>query len=94
MITHNGQHIHWDRNFCRDIEGYLDLVAHGQLMAAELRNAMRGKADTGRYTYRARAPVFVTTPVRIEPGAAGTERQGRILRSDGVTSMEGIWKAG
>jgi len=82
-VTHNGHRIHWDRDFCRQTEGYPDLVVHGPMLATDLCDAMRGEGP-GRFTYRAEAPVFVTSPVRIEPG--------RILRSDGVTAMAGQWQ--
>lgn len=83
-VTHNGHRIHWDREFCRKVEGYPDLVVHGPMMATDLCDAMRDDVSPCRFRYRAQAPVFVTTPVRIETGADGT---GRMLRSDGVTSM-------
>lgn len=80
-VTHNGHRIHWDRDFCRDEEGYPDLVVHGPLMATELADRMRDGLAPCRYTFRAEAPVFVTTPIRYLPG------EGRIERSDGATSM-------
>ena len=86
-VTHNGHRIHWDRAYCRDVEGYPDLVVHGPLMATELCDAMRGDRLTGRFAYRAEAPVFTSSPVRIEPGTPGEVQDGRIVRSDGVTSM-------
>lgn len=86
-ITHNGHRIHWDRDFCRDVEGYPDLVVHGPMMATELCDAMRGDAGACRFTYRATAPVFVTTPVRIDPGVASCTSEGQMQRADGVISM-------
>jgi 3-methylfumaryl-CoA hydratase len=87
-VTHNGHRIHWDRAFCREVEGYPDLVVHGPLMATELCDAMReGTAGPLRFAYRARAPVFVTTPVRLQLGLPGPERHGQIERSDGVVAM-------
>lgn len=86
-VTHNGHRIHWDRQHCQEVENYPDLVVHGPLMATELCDAMRDGIRPVRYRYRALAPVFTTTPVRIRPGVPGSEREGRIERSDGVTSM-------
>jgi hydroxyacyl-ACP dehydratase HTD2-like protein with hotdog domain len=86
-ITHNGHRIHWDRDYCREVEGYPDLVVHGPLMATELCDAMRDGPRPMRFSYRALAPVFVTTPVRIQMGVPGGERSGSIERSDGVVSM-------
>jgi len=88
-LTHNGHRIHWDRDFCRDTEGYPDLVVHGPLMATDLCDAMRVGFEPCRFVYRALAPVFVTTPVRIDCDAPGETRAGRMIRADGVTSMQG-----
>ena len=85
--TYNGHRIHWDRHFCREIEGYPDLVVHGPLMATELCEAMRDRLAPLRFVYRAQAPVFTTTPVRIEAENAGDLRKGEIRRSDGIVSM-------
>lgn len=87
-ITQNGHRIHWDRDFCRDVEGYPGLVVHGPLMATELCDALRDGLAPCRYAYRATAPVFETSPVRLATGPAGPEREGRVERSDGVTSMK------
>lgn len=87
-VTHNGHRIHWDRQFCRDVEGYPDLVVHGPLMATELCEALRdGKSSGLRFTYRALAPVFVSTAVRLALDPPGSERGGKIQRRDGVTAM-------
>ncbi len=87
-VTNNGHRIHWDRDFCRNVEGYPDLVVHGPLMATKLCEAMRGNTQApARFVYRAQAPVFATTPVRIVTGIPGNQRHGEIQRSDGVVSM-------
>lgn len=90
-VTHNGHRIHWDREFCREVEGYPDLVVHGPLLATHLAEALRaGRPERPtRFAFRAVAPVFVTTPIRVEAeGGAG-----RILRSDGreATVAEMAW---
>jgi 3-methylfumaryl-CoA hydratase len=77
-VTHHGHRIHWDRDFCRTVEGYPDLVVHGPLMATELCDAMRDGLGPLRFAYRAPAPVFVTTPVRLRPGLPGRRREGLI----------------
>jgi len=92
-VTQNGHRIHWDRHFCRDAEGYPSLVVHGPLMATELCDAMRDGLAPCRFAFRATAPVFDTTPVRLVPGEPGSPRQGRIERSDGETAMTATWEA-
>lgn len=90
-VMHNGHRIHWDREFCRKVEGYADLVVHGPLLATHLAEALRAAraAWPRRFAFRAVAPVLVTTPVRVvaEGGAA------RVLRSDGREAMlaEMVW---
>lgn len=86
-VTYNGHRIHWDRQFCREVEGYPDLLVHGPLLAIHLAEAMRAPRASApqRFAFRAVAPVFVTSPIRIEVGEQGSA--GRILRSDGREAM-------
>ena len=87
-LTHNPHRIHYDRDFCRDVETYPGLVVHGPLLATYLSEALRSiRADLPRgFWFRAVAPVFETSPIRIEIEAeTGT---GRIVRSDGRTAVE------
>lgn len=88
-VTHNGHRIHWDRDFCRSVEGYPDLVVHGPLLATRLADALRARraASPRRFAFRALAPVLVTTPIRVEAQADGTA--GRILRLDGREALTG-----
>lgn len=83
-ITHNGHRIHWDRDFCRDVEGYPGLVVHGPLLATLLADTLSQDPKPIRFTYRATAPVFETSPFRV----TRTDNSARIERSDGVTAME------
>ena len=83
-VTQNGHRIHWDRDFCRDVEGYPGLVVHGPLLATTLADALLPQPAACRFTYRAKAPVFETVPVRLAVDGATA----RIERLDGVTAME------
>ena len=83
-ITQNGHRIHWDRDFCRDVENYPDLVVHGPLLATLLADTFVPEPVPCRFTYRATAPVFETSPFCVK--RAGDVA--RIERSDGVTAME------
>lgn len=87
-VTHNGHRIHWDRDFCRTVEGYPDLVVHGPLLAVHLSEALRAghAAPPRRFAFRVVAPVLVTTPVRVELAGGGTAR---VLRSDGQEAATG-----
>ena len=82
-ITQNGHRIHWDRDFCRDVEGYPGLVVHGPLLATLLADALIETPRPARFRYRATAPVFETSPFRIAQDLGRAE----IVRSDGATAM-------
>lgn len=84
-MTHDAHRIHWDRDFCRKMEGHSDLVVHGPLLADALR--ARRRTTPRRFAFRAVAPILVTTPIRIEASTDGAS--GRVLRSDTREAMTG-----
>lgn len=74
-ITFNGHRIHYDRDYCRDVEGYPGLVFHGPLtgtLLAELAQAESGR-DLAAYSFRALSPLFDTAPFHVagRPEGAG-----------------------
>ena len=83
-ITQNGHRIHWDRDFCRDQEGYPGLVVHGPLLATYLADVLVPHPKPTKFSYRATAPVFETSPFKI----LTKESSATIERSDGVTAMQ------
>ena len=77
-VTFNGHRIHYDRDYCRDIEGYPGLVFHGPLTATLLLDlALQAQPERriAAYSFRAISPLFDTAPFRIagRPGANGIE---------------------
>jgi len=66
-LTFNGHRIHYDRGYCRDVEGYPDLVFHGPLAATLLADFAERKSDgqLARYSYRAVSPLFDAQPFEI-----------------------------
>jgi 3-methylfumaryl-CoA hydratase len=73
-LTFNGHRIHYDVDYCRQVEGYADLVVHGPLIATRLA-ALAVEALGApllRFRYRALRPVLrgqtVTLAVQ-RPGA-------------------------
>ncbi len=60
-LTFNGHRIHYDRDYCRDVEGYPGLVFHGPLTATLLAG-LAVENNTGqqlkRFEFRATNPVF------------------------------------
>jgi 3-methylfumaryl-CoA hydratase len=75
-LTFNGHRIHYDAEYCRQVEGYPDLVVHGPLIATLLLDlAHRHGRPLGRFDYRAKSPLFVggSFTVHGRPDGDGTE---------------------
>lgn len=59
-LTFNGHRIHYDRDYCRDVEGYPDLVVHGPLIATLLLNhavAHHAEKKLRSFDFRALSPI-------------------------------------
>ena len=84
-LTFNGHRIHYDRDYCREVEGYEGLVVHGPLTATLLADLARRTAgrDLASFRFRAVAPVFDTAPFTIH--ANGEEAWA--VRADGGLAM-------
>lgn len=59
-LTFNGHRIHYDRDYCRDVEGYPGLVVHGPLMATLLLDVVRRHTDrrVTQFSFKALRPTF------------------------------------
>jgi len=58
-LTFNGHRIHYDRDYCREVEGYPGLVVHGPLLAQLLiHSAVEALGGLNRFDFRAVAPLF------------------------------------
>jgi 3-methylfumaryl-CoA hydratase len=60
-LTYNAHRIHYDRDYCRDVEGYPGLLTHGPLQALAMAEAGRaaGHADgAATFEYRLVSPLF------------------------------------
>ena len=64
-LTYNAHRIHYDRDYCRDVEGYPGLLTHGPLQAIAMAEAGRAAGGTGGRTwddvsfeYRLVSPLF------------------------------------
>lgn len=75
-LTFNGHRIHYDRAYCRDVEGYPGLVFHGPLTGTLLADlairSMPGRT-LKRFDFKALSPLFDTDPFTIagRPSEAG-----------------------
>ena len=91
-LTFNGHRIHYDIDYCREVEGYPGLVFHGPLTATLMIDLALEKAPGRRvlsYDYRAVAPIAGPAPFFIE---GKRENDGAALwarRSDGTQAMSG-----
>lgn len=60
-LTFNGHRIHYDLDYCREVEGYDGLVVHGPLLAQLLMlKATRELGPLSEFTFRAKSPVLHT----------------------------------
>ena len=66
-LIYNAHRIHYDRDYCRDVEGYPGLLTHGPLQALAMAEAARAGRDTGGRTGRV---------LRLPPGLAAVRRPG------------------
>jgi 3-methylfumaryl-CoA hydratase len=67
-LTYNAHRIHYDRDYCRDVEGYPGLLTHGPLQALAMAEAARAVGSTGggtgartadvSFAYRLVSPLF------------------------------------
>ena len=58
-LTFNGHRIHYDLDYCRNVEGYENLVVHGPLLAQKLMLlAHKTFGSLSQFQFRAKSPVM------------------------------------
>ena len=74
-LTFNGHRIHYDVDYCREVEGYPNLVVHGPLQATLLAGlaARLGPGPLKQFRYRGLQPNLLGTPLTVNaaPNADG-----------------------
>lgn len=73
-LTFNGHRVHYDRDYCRDVEGYPGLVVHAPLTAMLLMDLfLRHNEDVRvmKIEYRAHRPLFDTAPFTVNAAREG-----------------------
>lgn len=73
-LTFNGHRIHYDRDYCRDVEGYPGLVFHGPLTAtllAKLACETNPDKRLKSFAFKAHAPLFDTAPFTLHLDGLG-----------------------
>jgi len=79
-LTYNAHRIHYDRDYCRDVEGYPGLLTHGPLQALAMAEAARAVSGTAggtgdaSFAYRLVSPLFDDQGLVVGavPGPDGT----------------------
>jgi 3-methylfumaryl-CoA hydratase len=64
-LTFNAHRIHYDRDYCRDVEGYPGLVVQGPFTAMLLMDHLRASLPDVKvrsFKFRAQSPLFDTAP--------------------------------
>ncbi|MCI4663380.1 MAG: MaoC family dehydratase N-terminal domain-containing protein [Neomegalonema sp.] len=75
-LTFNGHRIHYDLDYCRQVEGYPHLVVHGPLLAtllADLAVAQKAGRALRRFSYRAISPLCADAAFMLEGAPASEE---------------------
>ncbi len=96
-LTFNGHRIHYDRDYCRDVEGYPGLVFHGPLSATLLVDLYLRHNPDARVTgfrFRAKRPLFDIHPLTLcgEPTATGARLW--VTDHEGFVAMSAELEAG
>jgi hydroxyacyl-ACP dehydratase HTD2-like protein with hotdog domain len=71
-LTANAHRIHYDQPYCREIEGYPDLVVHGPLLVLLMLELVRPHRPVDTLSYRLRHPVFLGDPFLVAGGMKET----------------------
>ncbi len=89
-LTFNSHRIHYDHDYCRDVEGYPGLVVHGPLMATLMVRHMRKTLSDhplSNFNFRALAPVFAGDEFTIETEINSGTAKTTLLKADGTKAM-------
>jgi len=89
-LTFNGHRIHYDADYCREVEGYPNLVIHGPLNAtllAQLAEAVGGR-PIREFSYRGVSPAFLGETITFNVQLDGDVVRLRALLGNGAPSMQ------
>jgi hydroxyacyl-ACP dehydratase HTD2-like protein with hotdog domain len=88
-LTFNGHKIHYNKEWCREIEGHRDAVVHGPLNLINKLDLWRDTARNGDMeavpkciTYRAMSPLYVGETYRILLDGSGQHKANEDANSD------------
>ena len=87
-LTFNSHRIHYDREYCKAVEGYPGLIFHGPLAAtllADMAYRQANRAPLKSFNFRALSPLFDTSPFTIHSNG---KRTFWAQNPDGMLSMK------
>ncbi len=90
-LTFNGHRIHYDQDFCRNHEGYPDLVFHGPLTATLLLDLFYHQYPQDQiksFEYRGVSPLFNPDPFTVNGTRRGINGQAWAANQDGGLAMQ------
>jgi len=90
-LTFNSHKIHYDRDYCRDVEGYPGLVFHGPLTATlllDLAIANAGGQQIKQFEFRAISPLFDVAPFELRGWDKGAIFEMQAVNPDGGQAMK------
>lgn len=88
-LTFNGHRIHYDADYCRDVEGYPNLVIHGPLIATLLLDLYLQQGQPfKRFSYRAKSPLFLPHAFTVNGKADGHSARLWASNHEGGLAME------
>ena len=89
-LTFNGHRIHYDLDYCRNVEGYANLVIHGPLNATLLAGFAEeiGGRPLREFNYRGLAPALLGETITLAATPDGEHVTLAAILGNGVRSME------
>lgn len=90
-LTFNGHRIHYDRDYCREVEGYPDLVVHGPLIGTLLAGfavAQKPEMTLKSYGFRAVSPICGSMPFSLNAAGDGDGLKLWAVSPEGALAMQ------
>jgi 3-methylfumaryl-CoA hydratase len=88
-LTFNGHRIHYDADYCREVEGYPNLVIHGPLIATLLLDLyVRMGKPLHTFSYRAKNPLFLPHAFSVNARSDGDSTRLWASDHEGRLAME------
>lgn len=91
-LTFNGHRIHYDADYCREVEGYASLVIHGPLIATALAGFAQRLAGRPLRTFRYRGlrPSLLGQALSLRATPSGPALELWAEQPDGAVSMQAL----